>query len=673
MTAPKPRRLAAKIDGAAIFRAATSVEGLMDGWRKVADNDGAAGSDGVSIERFGTRLAERLIALSRALRDGSYHPGPLRAASIPKSDGSLRGLKIPCVADRIAQTAVAQRLSPLLEAEFEDASFAYRPGRGVADAIRRVEALRHDGYVWTLDADIADYFDSVPVDKMMERLAASVTESPLTSLVALWLEHGASHGRGLPQGSPLSPLLANLYLDDLDEAFTGQGLRIVRYADDFLIVAKDRPALESSRGKLDRLLASHGLVLNAQKTAIRAYDDTLAFLGHKIIRGWALKAEAGGENLDAALRQLAQADAASASAAQQQASETAALDGVGLDRGLRLLAVHGRGRRLGLRNLSFAVEAAAHEARPHGETELVAIHHSRIDRIELGPEVMTDAATLRHALACDIPVAFNGGHGKTLGQLAPVLSQRAHRHLAQARHALDPVLALGLARILVKGRLANQRALLRRVNQRRGVAEVARTCVSLHRIERRLPVVASLDALRGWEGAGTKLFWRAWNALLLNGFALPRRVRRQNADPVNIALDVLAGLLARDVGAIVLSAGLHPGFGVLHATADYRDACVYDLMEEFRAGLVESTVLAAFNMQKLGPGDFAKTGEGAWRIGREGMEALVRAYEARCDHAVLDKAGGRRLTWRRLIREQAQRYAAHAEGRATYVPYVLDH
>ena len=675
MPAAKPRHLAQKIDGTALFRAATSVEGLMDGWRKVAHNDGAAGGDGITTQHFGAQLAQRLIELSRALRDGSYQPGPLREVAIPKPKGGTRGLKIPCVADRVAQTAVAQQLGPKLEAEFEDASFGYRPGRGVDDAIRRVESLRREGFVWTLDADIDDYFDSVPVDRMMDRLARSVSESPLTSLIGLWLEHGARIGRGLPQGSPLSPLLANLYLDDLDEAFSGRGLRIVRYADDFVILAKDRPALEETRGKLDKLLAAHGLRLDAGKTAIRAYDDTLAFLGHKIIRGWALKTAADemDDSVGAALRQVAEADAGAEAAAQRLASETAERDAAGLDRGLRLLHVRGRGRTLTLRNLSFSVHAAAAEARPDGHAEIAAIHHSRIDRIEIGPDVGTDAATLRHALACDIPVAFVSGHGKTLGQLAPVLGQRAHRHLAQARHALDPALALALARILVKGRLANQRVLLRRVNHRRGLAEVARTCVSLHRIERRLPVVATLEALRGWEGAGTKLFWRAWNALLLHGFSLPRRVRRANADPVNIVLDVLAGLLARDVGAIAVSAGLHPGFGTLHAISDYRDAGVYDLMEEFRAGLVESVALAAINTQRLRLGDFARSDDGAWRIGREGMDILIRAYEERCEHAVLDPRRGRRVTWRRLIREQADRYGAHVEGRQTYIPYVMDH
>ena len=642
----------------------------MGGWRKVAANAGASGGDGMGIDRFGANLAQRLIDLSRALRDGAYHPGPLRHVEIPKKSGGTRRLSIPCIVDRVAQTSVSLHLGPLLEAEFEDASYGYRPGRSVQDAVRRVEALRREGYVWTLDADIEHYFDSVPIDRLMLRLARSVSDSPLTTLIGLWLEHGARLGRGLPQGSPLSPLLANLYLDDLDEAFTAKDLRIVRYADDFLILAKDRPALEAGRGKLEAFLAAQGLALHPDKTAIRAYDDSLHFLGHLLIRGWAMKSHENEpeDSTSAALRLAAETE----KAAEKLADSEAELSNAGLDRGLRLLHVRGRGRRLALRNLSFAVHAGAAEARLEGTSEIAAVHFSRIDRIELGPDVLVEGETLRHALACDIPVAFVTGHGKTLGQLAPALGQRAHRHLAQARHALDPALAQSLARILVKGRLASQRALLRRVNMRRGVDLVAKTCVSLHRIERRLPVVVAMDALRGWEGAGTKLFWRAWNALLLHGFSLPRRTRRSNADPVNIALDVLAGLLARDIGAIVLSAGLHPGFGTLHAVSDFRDACVYDLMEEFRAGLVESTVLAAINMQRLSRDDFAATGEGQWRIGPEGMQALIRAYEERAAHAVLDPQRGRKVTWRRLMREQADRYAAHVEGRETYQPYVMD-
>jgi CRISPR-associated protein Cas1 len=665
------RRRKHPLDGASLFHKAVSVEGLNAGWQRVWRNQGAAGGDGMSVTAFSLGAPERIAALSVALREGSYRPGLLRQVSIPKESGGLRKLTIPCVRDRVAQSAVAQVLTPELDTEMEDASYGYRPGRGVADAVRRVELLRRQGYVWTLDADIDDFFDTIPIDALITRVLRSVSDGPLVELIALWLEQGAVQGRGVAQGSPLSPLLANLYLDTLDEEMSAGGVRIVRYADDFVVLAKDRPAVEAARGRIERLLSDHGLKLDPEKTRIRAYDETLRFLGHAFVRGWAMKHDDEDSDIAAVLRRIGEEDEAEARALAAESNDEKRIGRAGYDRGLRILHVHEAGRRLALRNNSFAVHEVPEEG---GEIrELVAIHHTRIDRIEIGSQVKTDIETLKHALACDIPVSFVNGRGETLGHLSVRLSQRAGRHLAQARMISDPAARLDLARRIVVGRLSNQRALLRRVNHRRGLEFVHRSAVMFARLIRRAEFAKSVEELMGHEGAGGKLFWKSWGRLLLHGFSFPGRLRRKAHDAANIGLDLCAWLLARDVGATVVSAGLHPGFGVLHASADGRDACVFDLMEEFRAGMVESVVLAAINKQILRQEMFSVRPDGGLRLGRDGQSALIRAYEERCENTVESLRSGARVTWRRLMREQAESYAAHVEGRAVYRPYVLDH
>lgn len=669
----KHRRLAEKIDGHLVFEQATGIGGLSRGWQRVWSNQGAGGGDGVSVKNFALGVPEKLAELSQALRSGHYLPSPLRVASIPKKAGGLRKLTIPSVRDRIVQSSIALVLSPLLDAEMEEASFAYRAGRSVAAAVKRVERLRREGYIWTIDADIDDFFDTIPIDSLLERLSDSVTESPLTELIATFLEQAALHGRGIAQGSPLSPLLANLYLDDIDEALDKGGLRIVRYADDFVVLAKDRPAAESGFDKVEKLLAAHGLTLNREKTRLLAYDDGLRFLGHVFVRGWAIPSPEDARNdLVDALRALGEADEREAQVAIEEAESDAKHTGAGYDRGLRILYVREPGRMLELKNQSFAVREAPGAGEEEGR-ELIAIHHTRIDRIEIGPHAGTDLETLRHALACSIPVSFIDGRGAAIGHLAPALAQHARRHLAQARHVLDEALRFDLARRIVTGRLANERALLRRVNQRRGMAFVARSSAVIGRAMRRAETARTIKELLGFEGVGTKVFWKAWGLLLLNGFVLSGRVRRASADPVNIALDFCAFLLARDVGAIICDVGLHPGFGVLHVSADHRDACVYDLMEEFRAGLVESLVLTLINTQALQLDMFTPSSDGRMRLGRAGQDALIRHFEGRCSKLVTNQRSGRRVTWRRLIREQAEAYAAHIEGRMVYRPCVLDY
>lgn len=671
----QPRRLPHKLDGRALFARAASAMGLLEGWQRVWSNQGAAGGDGVTCQKFSIGVKERLAELSRELNDGEYRPGPLRGVDIPKKSGGVRTLSIPCVRDRVAQSSVALLLTPLLDREFEDASYGYRPGRSVKQAVEKVRRLRTEGFIWTVDADIKGYFDNIPHDKLMARFLRSVTESSLSELVALWLETGSANGRGLPQGSPLSPVLANLYLDDLDEALSAKGLRLVRFADDFVVLSKDRHGAEQALSRAEKLLADNGLMLNHEKTRIRSFDNSLRFLGHLFVRSW-LMPDPQGDDLDEAeamLRRVAEADRKTHEAELGETERRETEEAAGYDRGLRVLYLYKPGRSLGLKNLSFAVYEDFDGCGPAEPELLLAVHHTRIDRIELGPRASTDIETLKHALACGIPVSMVNGHGETLGTLAAPLTPHASRHLAQARLRLDDQLRLDLARRIVDGRLRNQRALLRRLNQRHGLQEVVAVLLALNGAIRKTDAIATVDELLGHEGASTAQYWRGWSALLLHGFSLPKRQRSPVIDPVNGVLNATAALLTRDVSAIVQSRGLHPGFGVLHGAMDDHEGCVYDLMEEFRAQFVEGLTLYILNNRIVSHEMFSQGESGGVRMSNGAMSALIRAYEDRAASLIKSPRSGHRVTWRRLMIEQAEAYAAHVEKRRPYHPYVMDY
>ncbi len=219
-----------------LFDSICSVDGLRAGWDRVRLRSPLAGGDGVSVAQWGVAkggaaLEARLETLSASLIAGRYRPGPVRRFAVPKKHGGgTRTLGLPCVTDRVVQSAALIVLDPLFEAEFEDGSFGYRQGRSVKAAAERISALYRQGFHHVIEADILSYFDNVPHAALLDDLEAMLAEPPLIALFARWLDMAGLGDTGLLQGAPISPLLANLYLDRLDEAVAGHGAHIVRFA-----------------------------------------------------------------------------------------------------------------------------------------------------------------------------------------------------------------------------------------------------------------------------------------------------------------------------------------------------------------------------------------------------------------------------------------------------------
>lgn len=236
-----------------LLQKALSDDFMLQGWAKVRGNAGAAGVDGVTVQHFAQSALSHINSLRAAVLAGTYQPAPLRRVELPRPGKSPRLLAIPAVADRVLQSACALALTPVLDARFEDESFAYRPGGSVRQAIARVVQWRDTGLAFAVDADIEDFFSHIPHARLLVRLAEQSGDISLLPLVEAWLlapihtPQGVIQPQaGVPQGSPISPLLANLYLDDFDETISAQGHRLVRYADDFLILCRDEAAADNA-------------------------------------------------------------------------------------------------------------------------------------------------------------------------------------------------------------------------------------------------------------------------------------------------------------------------------------------------------------------------------------------------------------------------------------------
>ena len=283
-----------------LMAAVLSPANLHRAWRRVKSNRGAPGIDGLRIEDFPAYARAQWPAIRQSLNDGRYRPQPVRRVSIPKPDGGERALGIPTVVDRVIQQAIAQVMTPIFDPEFSESSYdrrkspwdGFRPKRSAHGALRQVKADLKAGYRIAVDLDLAKFFDNVDHDILMARVAQRISDKRLLALIGRYLRAGVlihddiqPSELGTPQGGPLSPLLANILLDDLDRELEGRGHRFVRYADDLMVLVKSERAGQRVKASLTTYLGRQlKLPVNEKKSQV-AKIDQCAFLGFTFKRG----------------------------------------------------------------------------------------------------------------------------------------------------------------------------------------------------------------------------------------------------------------------------------------------------------------------------------------------------------------------------------------------------
>ena len=272
-----------------------SPQTLWAAWQRVASNHGAAGMDRMSVERFEANAEYYLRVLEKELRNGSYKPTPIRRVYIPKGKGKTRPLGIATVKDRIVQGALKLVLEPIFEKEFLPVSFGFRPERSCKDALRIVDRSIKEGYTWVVDADLQNYFDTIPKQRLMELVNNRISDARVMKLIQQFLDQSVIEGMkrwtpvaGTPQGSVISPLMANLYLHGLDELLCKTEHKYVRFADDFVVMCRSRQDAEEVLAAIQGWVGKHGLTLHPDKTCItncmvkrRGFD----FLGYRFDAG----------------------------------------------------------------------------------------------------------------------------------------------------------------------------------------------------------------------------------------------------------------------------------------------------------------------------------------------------------------------------------------------------
>ena len=716
-------------------------ETIFQAWYRVASNDGRPGYDNKSIEDYSLRLEDNLRSLSQSLLDGSYRPGPLLKLVMLKPDGRERTLLIPGVMDRVAQTAAAIVLNPIIEAELGSCTFAYRPGISRQGAAREIERLHREGYQWVLDADIRNFFDSVRHDLLFQRLAELVDDTELIALLHRWLTAEIVDGfnprirntTGLPQGSPVSPLLANLYLDRFDEQMEKEGFRLVRFADDYLVLCKSRPKAEAALKLSETALAELQLELNNEKTRITTFSEGFKYLGYLFIRSLVIPTKMHpeewydklgkfrlrkkslhvapddpdsmtddaaqfelqtdqGETVELSKNELLQTEFGAKlleSLDKQQVNVDDFLDRVARQDEERL-----KEKRDALKKLyspflnTLYLQEQGSIMRKDGERFSIEKEGAvvnevivrRIEQVVVFGNVALTTPVMQYCLRNEIPVTFLSQHGSYFGRLEATMADNAEMQRFQFLRSIDEPFALETAKAIVESKISNSRAMIRRrknaLQDGDGAthSRMASNLDLMADLAAKAAACEDIDVLRGLEGKASALYFECYGLFFRRDLpfhtASFQRVRRPPTDPVNSLLSFGYSMLHTNVFSMVRLSGMNPYIGFLHAERKGNPALVSDLVEEFRT-VIDSLVLYTLNRGLLQERDFycRKDRPGCF-LSNEARKKYIGIFESRMWQESRDGCTGRTLNFRRQIEKQVKIMQEVIAGtRMQYDPY----
>jgi CRISPR-associated protein Cas1 len=670
-----------------------SEEDLWLAWQRVQENDGCAGCDAVTVHQFALRAHRWIPRLLERLASAAYRPFPLHKIVVEKKPGSAetRTLLIPTVADRVLQTAAARHLSRSWEEEFLECSFAYRPGRSVDRAVARIRKCHELGYAFVVDADVHAYFDSVPHIALLRRIAERQPGAPLLALMRAWVHASVWDGvkvkplrRGVPQGSPLSPLLANLFLEDFDLELEKSGRKLVRYADDFLILARTRAGAEEALGQTRELLAAEHLQLNEEKTRIADFEHGFKFLGalfldhatwipwkHDRIRGRILFMA---RPLPFALR--ARFETAPPRTEMQQALSLAGIDarpfrpapspkpGV---HPMAYLYLTEQGSILRKAGDRFLVEK--------DDEVILDLPYHKLENVLVFGGVQITTQALAEMLDKGVSLSLFAREGLYRGALSPPSGRNVELRIAQFRLWENAPAALAFARAIVAGKIANQHAVLLRYRHETSPGpDFDAALENLRASAAGLPSSPTVASIDGIEGASSRLYFDLVMRFNLSELAWPGRRKHPAPDPLNALLSLTYTLLTGELAALLDAFGLDPCLGFLHQIDYGRPSLALDLVEALRAPVADRFVLTLVNRRVFDGSDFQSSGD---RPGVFLKPASLRRFLRAFEEWMIDRPGNAANgppppNFRAVLRAEVENLARALRENTAFVPFRFD-
>lgn len=598
---------------AALAERAFALSALTSAWQEVLANDREDGVVSPGVARFEANQEDRLAELAVSLASGQWQPSPLTPVVITRAQ-KKRELHIPCVSDRIVARTILDAATYLIEPWLGPASYAYRPGLGVVDAVRAVASLRAEGFRYVVRTDVHDCFPSLPREIAVRRFVALTGDEKLARVVRMLTQRPLlgdwRAAPGIPQGCPLSPLLANLVLVDIDDELQAAGFPVVRYADDLAIFASDKREGQEALRIASRATEELGMELGADKTQIMCFDEGFSFLGEEF-----------NPRYPPLLDRVAESDQ-------------------------RALYVSRDGGRISVWQGRVKVQST-------DDSELLNVPQTQVSRIVCFGSVGVSSGVRTWALANDIDIVLASRNGNYLGTMLSHEDRYRPARLRAQIAAADSPKALAIGRAIVDAKIRKQRVLLQRANRRHTVEQTREAITAMDSLLAMLPDAMTTNELMGLEGAAAAAYFPCLGALMPDGLRFKVRSRRPPMDVVNAALSFLYTILLGECVTALHGVGLEPSLGILHADQENRPSLALDLMEEFRPLVVDSCVQSSAARGELKPGHGRTEGNGVL-LTQAGREVVLDGYERRMlqvTSALPDFTG----TIRRHLYRQAQR------------------
>ena len=645
---------------------------LEAAFQKVKAKSKMPGIDGMELDQLEVDYDHWAGYLARQVTEGTYQCQPLMGIVIQdRKRGKLRALAVPTLMDRWLQRALLILMEPALDTLLEDCSYAYRKNYSRQRAREALRIAYNEGYRYVLESDIENFFDEVEWDILFRKLEALFPYEPVVQLLRQWVradvefqgQRIARH-KGLPQGAVVSPLLSNLYLDEFDEKLKRMGFRLIRFADDFVVVCKSREEAEAAQQAAQKALAQLDLEMKASKTRITHFDQGFHYLGYLFCRSvileqskpdaeapfrwelldetclpphsWLARCRISGKTVEEFIQQTRYKTFRSLF---ERSTHTVEIP----ER--KTIYLGNYRQQVRLKHRALRIESR--------DSDIPAVRYPlpTIQSLVLLSSIPVSMPTLYRLLKHNIPVFFCSSMGTPIGLAHPFGMIRPTVWQHQMQRFRHTEFALQFSQEVVKAKIHNACQCLRFAKDN-GIEETVHDLLELlHSCENK----TTLSGLRGVEGRAAALFYRAFAQLLGAEWGFPGRRKRPPTDPINALLSLGYTILYHHLTLIVLQAGLNPWLGIYHRPREQYCALSTDLQEEFRF-LIDRLILTLVRRRQIRPEDFPfgeKTGR-MYRLPKKCKAWFIEKVEERLLQPIHLRHPEGQFTYREIMALQVE-------------------